>query len=165
MGFPWRIYKTRQIWDDFRRLVRDTNERSDGVIRVKRSGRVCSDAFFQEERCNTPRQGRSSAVEVYSRKSEVLDAFLATARGDKRRSLISKLCGWAAPAQFHPAVAGALCRRLGVRHVLDPFAGWGDRCVAALAVGCAYTGIDSNERLAPPPMLACWPSLAPAMCP
>jgi hypothetical protein len=55
-----------------------------------------------------------------------------------------------APTQFPPSLAGCLYKKFGATHVLDPFAGWGDRCVAAMAAGCKYTGIDSNKKLEEP---------------
>lgn len=54
--------------------------------------------------------------------------------------------------QFPPYVAAALLRDAKAVHVLDPFAGWGDRLVgAAVAPGVAsYTGIDANAHLKEP---------------
>lgn len=34
-------------------------------------------------------------------------------------------------------------------HVLDPFAGWGDRAIGFAAAGCSYTGVDINKNLSP----------------
>ena len=38
----------------------------------------------------------------------------------------------------------------GTTHVLDPYAGWGNRCLGAMASGIDYTGIDSNPGLQKP---------------
>lgn len=35
-------------------------------------------------------------------------------------------------------------------HVLDPFAGWGGRLIASMALDCDYTGIDNNKLLERP---------------
>ena len=147
MGFPWRHYTDRQLWHEFRRLVAAVNE---DAVRYQRTGMACSDAFYQEERCSTATDKHLAATTAYARDAEMFDAFLDKCDGDKRNALLQRVYGWARPAQFPPAVAGAVYRQLNARHVLDPFAGWGDRCIAAMAVGCAYTGIDSNERLREP---------------
>ena len=51
--------------------------------------------------------------------------------------------------QFPPYVAGKLLTSVGARHVLDPFAGWGDRLLAAAASPgvLSYHGIDCNQSL------------------
>ena len=55
-----------------------------------------------------------------------------------------------APSHFPPAVAGRLYRLFGARSVADPFAGWGDRCIAAMALRLRYLGADSNVNLRNP---------------
>jgi hypothetical protein len=51
--------------------------------------------------------------------------------------------------QFPPYVAGRLLTSVGAKHVLDPFAGWGDRMLAAaVSPGVlSYHGIDSNTDM------------------
>lgn len=48
---------------------------------------------------------------------------------------------------FKQSLAVAILRKLGSRRVLDISAGWGDRLVAALAVGAEYVGADPNRML------------------
>lgn len=51
---------------------------------------------------------------------------------------------------FNAGFAAHIYRRFGGRgcRVLDAFAGWGERMVAAVAVGCSeYQGYDTNERI------------------
>ena len=54
-----------------------------------------------------------------------------------------------APAHFPPLLASRLYRRFGATAVVDPFAGWGDRALGAMALGISYLGVDSNRRLRP----------------
>jgi len=52
--------------------------------------------------------------------------------------------------QFKPRVAACLYDYFKPTSVLDFCAGWGDRCVAAMAKGIHYTGIDTNVELQTP---------------
>ena len=52
--------------------------------------------------------------------------------------------------QFKPYVAKYIYWHFNATHVLDPCAGWGDRCVAAMATGIDYTGVDTNLTLCKP---------------
>lgn len=51
--------------------------------------------------------------------------------------------------QFPPYVAGKLLTSVNAKHVLDPFAGWGDRLLAAAASPgvLSYHGIDCNKSM------------------
>lgn len=35
------------------------------------------------------------------------------------------------------------------QNILDPFAGWGDRLIASIGMGCKYTGFDVNKSMKP----------------
>ena len=51
------------------------------------------------------------------------------------------------PAQFPPFLAGQIYKYFDATNILDPYAGWGDRCIAAMALDINYIGIDSNTHL------------------
>ncbi len=55
-----------------------------------------------------------------------------------------------APAQFAPNQAIWFYKTFNATHIFDPFAGWGDRCIAAMAAGVSYTGCDTNKNLKAP---------------
>jgi hypothetical protein len=48
---------------------------------------------------------------------------------------------------FRPAEAIKLYKHVGATSVLDPCAGWGGRCFAAMELNIDYTGFDTNENL------------------
>ena len=50
---------------------------------------------------------------------------------------------------FRPIVAKRLYQKYRPTRVLDPCAGWGGRCLAAMAMGIDYIGYDTNTSLAP----------------
>lgn len=53
------------------------------------------------------------------------------------------------PAQFPPSDAAAVYHCLGASSIFDPYAGWGDRLLAAMAMGLPYLGVDCNIELGP----------------
>jgi hypothetical protein len=54
------------------------------------------------------------------------------------------------PSQFPPTVALELYAKFKASVIFDPFAGWGDRCIAAMAKNLDYIGVDSNLNLKTP---------------
>jgi hypothetical protein len=50
-------------------------------------------------------------------------------------------------SNFRPAEAVSLYKHVGATSVLDPCAGWGGRCFAAMHLGIDYTGFDTNINL------------------
>jgi hypothetical protein len=52
-------------------------------------------------------------------------------------------------AMFKATTAKFLYQKYGAKKVLDPTAGWGGRMLGAWALGIDYTGLDTNERMAP----------------
>ena len=63
--------------------------------------------------------------------------------------LAANMAAWGVCDTFDVTVAVRLLRWFNARRVLDFCAGWGDRLVAAIAVGAAYTGVDLNGELFP----------------
>ena len=55
-----------------------------------------------------------------------------------------------APSQFPIMSAVKIYRHFNATKVLDPYAGWGDRCLAAMALDIDYIGIDCNPNLKTP---------------
>lgn len=50
---------------------------------------------------------------------------------------------------FRPTIAMNLYAQFNATSVLDPTAGWGGRMLGAMAMGLAYTGVDTNTDLKP----------------
>ena len=55
-----------------------------------------------------------------------------------------------APSHFSPYAAGIVYKYFNAKKVFDPYAGWGDRCLAAICLDIDYVGVDSNEKLKVP---------------
>ena len=67
---------------------------------------------------------------------------------------------------FPPAMARHIYQRYGARSVLDPCAGWGGRCLAALSMGLPYYGWDTNTDLRRAyEALASWVAVRGGGCP
>ena len=52
--------------------------------------------------------------------------------------------------QFRPSVAKYIYNKFKASKILDPCAGYGGRCLAALSLNLKYTGIDPNKKLIKP---------------
>lgn len=143
--FPFRIYEPDNLLDEFRKL------RVENATVTSRRGYKCSNAFFQYERMRTPTHKHKSCVEYW--------------RMDNKREYIHKYRKknkythdiyrdiqflFHPPAQFSPMIAKYMYSMYNATAVFDPFAGWGDRCVAAMACGIDYVGADTNDALKKP---------------
>lgn len=111
------------------------------------------DRYFKELRGKTRCKGWTRE-EVYA---APLDAFKEYERrflqknipiigeAAARRSLNDLYFG--SVPNFRPAAAIELFQHVGATSVLDPCAGWGGRCFAAMHLGINYTGFDTNDNL------------------
>lgn len=118
------------------------------------------DYFSEEARMHASRKDRMSPYDYYmTHYPEILTQAqqyqsVARTKGDDR-----PLKHWLREAvylngkglectTFKIAVTKALFRYFGSKVVLDPSAGWGDRCLGAAAAGVTiYHGVDPNPRL------------------
>lgn len=118
------------------------------------------DYFSEEARMYASRKGRQSPYDYYVKNYDkiLIQAQQydqeARAKGD-----IRPIKHWVREAvylngkglectTFKIAVSKALFKYFGSKVVLDPSAGWGDRCLGAAAAGVkVYHGIDPNPRL------------------
>jgi hypothetical protein len=147
-GFPWRKYTKDKLLNELSRLSRISNKVVKEPLPFSITGYKCSNFFFQFERMNTPGRGgtRSSTIDFWKKQNTRIRDYAIRTKQDLFRCLnfINH-----APAQFPPVTAGRVYRHFEARHVFDPYAGWGDRCIAAIALGIKYTGVDSNGNLSP----------------
>lgn len=120
---------------------------------VGRVGYVCAGYFTQRVRFNVATYPNITAAEYYTRykDSKIYEYLHRYPTDDKFRAVqfLSR-----PPAQFPPTIALQcfhwLSRQLYPHglNILDPFAGWGDRLVAAMATNVdRYTGLDTNTNL------------------
>lgn len=143
--FPWRQYTKEQLLDEYKRLKRIINKNSSQPYPFSITGYKCSNYFFQYERMkNKGRKGRKSTIEFWNINK---DKFIKYCQENNRELFGELNFNNHAPAQFPPVIAGKVYKYFNAKKVLDPYAGWGDRCIAALAMNIDYTGIDSNINL------------------
>ena len=144
MRYPWRRINAEQLVQAFEELQRKCKE--DPLITTRsNAGMVCSDKFFQKERLRTSgsKRDKQTPVEFYKAKSELVHSYAQVHGGIFHTWVFLSR----APAHFPPLLAARLYRRFGATAVADPFAGWGDRALGAMALGIPYLGVDSNRRL------------------
>ena len=143
--FPWRKYNKRELCVAYEKLYKKINEQLIFPIRRSYLGMLCSNYFFQYERMKTPSQGKISTynfwkinkikIKKYNKNKGTHDLFGDTAFLNHP------------PSQFPPVTAGKIYKYFNATDVFDPYAGWGDRCLAAMVLNINYTGIDSNPKL------------------
>lgn len=151
--FPWRSYSPEKLQQSFNSLVLSVQKPNDfSIIPYKRVGAECTNAFFQYVRLNTPSQKKKSCVEMWGRDpGKVMDYHDKRNKDANKSDLFGTIVFmFHAPAHFSPYAAAMVYRYFGATSIFDPYAGWGDRCVAAMALGIDYTGIDSNKGLIEP---------------
>ena len=144
--FPWRKHYDDELLNEYDKLKDKLKDKIILPIPYSRIGYKCSNNFFQYERLKTPSQNKKSCFEFWNENKKYIIANRPLGHGDlfSRITFINY-----APSQFPPVIAGQIYKYFNATNVLDPFAGWGDRCLAAMALDINYTGIDSNKNLKP----------------
>lgn len=111
-----------------------------------------TDYFSEQERVRCKRKGDAYSVHEFWRKNKemisqkCLKKFGDTSPFHMRETIfdIKYEC-----TSFKPSLMVAFIRLFGATRILDFSSGWGDRLIAALAVGVDYTGVDPNKNLFP----------------
>ena len=141
--FPYRKYSDEELLDEYQKLRDYQPEKH---IRRKNIGYKCSNAFFQYERMNTPAGRRVSNIEFWKNNKKSVTYYYKKLK--QHRDLFGFIQFMNhGPAQFSPNIAIDLYTIFKATKIFDPFAGWGDRCVAAMAKDLGYIGVDSNSNL------------------
>jgi len=142
-SFPFRKYSIDELLEEYEKL---RNYQPEKKIRRKNIGYKCSNAFFQYERMYTSSQSNLSNVDYWKKHKNKILKYQK--KSDKNMDLFGTIQYMNhPPAQFAPNIAIDLYTKFKATKILDPFAGWGDRCIAAMAKELDYTGIDSNRNL------------------
>ena len=147
--YPFRVYAVEDLVKGFLKFRSELKKFTPTLnLPRKFTGMMCADAFFQYERMATGGEGKKSPVEAWKDekiRNHVKKQALRIHRQrlqDATRLFLPMMC-----KQFHPFLAGVVYKYFDTKAVFDPYAGWGDRCVAAMAYGVPYTGVDSNPNL------------------
>jgi very-short-patch-repair endonuclease len=137
--FPWKVYSTRDILKEFEKLKKLSKSKMNSRTVI---GNKCSDFFFQYIRLNTPNYNGNSAVDYfYNEREDIIK------RAENKDLL--KTVTWLnhSPAQFSVYISCFIYSKFNAKKVFDPYSGWGDRCLAAMACDIEYIGCDSNPDL------------------
>ena len=151
--FPWRIYIDEELTTEYERLKSKINNMSSAGMKIEfpipfsSIGYKCSNCFFQYERMNTPGPNRPSTIDYWKKARENVIKF----SNKENRDCFSTLNYFNhTPSQFPILSAAKIYKYFGATKILDPYAGWGDRCLAAMASGINYIGVDQNKKLKEP---------------
>lgn len=124
MSDIFRKYTKSELLEEFEKLRSNT-------LTLKRSnvGYKCSNKFFQKERFNCSSWNHVTTVEYWKKNKDRLEEMSKKYNRDIF-GIIQFMNH--TPSQFPPNIAQYLYKFFGATSVLDPFAGWGDRCLAAM---------------------------------
>jgi hypothetical protein len=150
--FPWRTHTNEELYRDFSELRKRIFSKTPSLtIDKPLVGYKSSNAFFQKERLRVRSQRKPSAIEYWNKNYKYIISF------DSIQDLFGRTVFLSfAASQFSPYVAGVVYRYFMETvfktspedfTVFDPYAGWGDRCLASLACNVNYIGCDMNTRL------------------
>jgi len=147
--FPWRKYTNTELRDDFENLCKRLTDKPSLTIKRPNVGYKCTNAFFQKERMRVRAQNKPSAIDYWKRNHEYVQNYQSNNDLFGRVVFLSF-----APSEFNAYVAGMIYTyfRKSKPHfvVQDFYSGWGNRLLAAMALGIDYIGCDSNTRLEKP---------------
>lgn len=156
-SFPSCAISPERAQKDFTKLQKfaETQQVADDTVmllNVHNLGRSCSNLFFQPHRLETKMAHRNnlSVLDAWKEPkwARYFDRYI---KGKSRASSFSQVAfRFGIPTQFPASVAVQIYKRFSARAVFDPYAGWGDRMVAAMACGIRYTGSESNLLLEKP---------------
>ena len=146
-GFPWRIYDQESLNIEYIRLQKKFIKESIKVpLKISRIGYKCTDNFFQKQRLSTISDTNISCLDFWKKSQDKILQYYSNNKYKKDLFGIIVFMK-RAPSHFSPYVAGIVYRYFNANTILDPYAGWGDRCLAAMCLNIKYIGIDRNFNL------------------
>lgn len=110
-----------------------------------KKGYNTSNHYFQYVRLSTKAPNAKIPMEWLKTHQDTFRNYQHTGDNQRKLTFLTKCC-----AQFNPTIAVQVYKKYNATCVFDPFAGWGDRCVSAMACGIQYIGCDTNSRLQEP---------------
>ena len=133
MEFEFRKYNHQELIDEYNKLKkRIRNIQLSEPLKPFKIGYLCSNYFFQYERLATRcKENKFSPLEYWNKSYERIITFSKK----HNNSVYSTLNYFShAPSQFPPLTACLVYKEFNCKNILDPYAGWGDRCLAAMSM-------------------------------
>jgi hypothetical protein len=150
--FPWRNYDNSKLQKEYNNLKKhikkyDLNEGE--IIPYKRIGINCCDIFFQYSRLSTISQDRKEpCTKLWISWRNRIIKYHNKRILKKNNDLYGTITFmFHPPSHFSPFISAVLYKYFNAKTVFDPYAGWGNRCLGAMAMNINYIGIDSNPEL------------------
>lgn len=146
-GFPWRTYDEDSLLSNFYKLRKKLiNDNPIFPLKISRIAYDCTDCVFQYSRLQTSSVTNMSCIDYWFRNSKKIIKYREQQKYNK--DLFGTIVFMKrAPSHFSPYVAGMIYKYFNAKNILDPYAGWGDRCIAAMALDINYIGVDSNTDI------------------
>ena len=155
--YPFRQHTTEELHNDLL-LLRSNLRKEQKRLKVLKCGYIGSNNYFQYERMATKPQNGRAPLDQFKQKGDRLMDYIKKHKRDpfSTLSFLTKAC-----AQFPSSIAGQVYKLYNASFIFDPYAGWGDRLFAAMALDISYVGCDSNINLKEPyeKMIECFSDL------
>ena len=147
--FPWRNHTKDVLRKDYLALQKRIQKETPVFpVQYRYVGIKVSNHFFQYERMKTPSQGKICGYDFWFKHKDKIKKYNSKkTSGDLFGAIVFMNH---APSQFLPFVAAMFYKYFEATRIFDPYAGWGDRCLAAMAMDVDYVGVDSNPNLVTP---------------
>lgn len=142
MAQIFRKYSEVELFEEYQKLKQyKPNIHS---FKKNKLGYKCSNNFFQYERLNTSSTNKENSIEYWNKNQ---DKLIHMSKKYKRdiHGILQFMNH--TPSQFPPNIAISVYTTFNAQTILDPFAGWGDRCIAAMSKNLDYIGVDCNKNL------------------
>jgi len=146
--FPWRQYDKETLLLEFDKLREISSKEIKKSSLLSNIGRQCTNSFFQYVRMDTPTIGSHhlTSIEFWRNKREKIIHYRNSK--SKGKDLFGTIVFLnKAPSQFSVITSCWIYQKFNVSSVFDPFSGWGERLLAAMAMDIDYVGCDSNKKL------------------
>ena len=122
-------------------------EQTESTFGSRHVGNICSNQYFAKWRARCKGDGAKGDFLTYANKVGI-DSWKSHINQDTPASYFTSASLRSNRAsQFKPRIASILTSIFKATRVVDPCAGWGDRCIGVMAKGIDYIGIDSNVEL------------------
>lgn len=146
--FPFKNYDNQEILNEFELLKKYINKNTLKNNSIKSHiGQKISNKYFQYERFATPAQNKISGIDYWDLKQKyIIEKYKDRNQHYQNTIQFLNHC----PSQFPPSIAGLFYKEYKAQSVFDPYAGWGDRCLASISMNISYIGCDSNTKLKKP---------------
>ena len=142
--FPYKKITDEEAMADYVKLQQRTF-----INNMSRQGNKATDIFTFKQRCDTTCRKMTHLECFHQCQPQLLKCMISLKYKEITPSAVraSIRMRIGSVNQFRPTYAKFIYKKYNVKKVIDISAGWGGRCLGAMACGIDYTGFDTNTDL------------------